>query len=227
MTAKVTYKGQSFDVRTRDMLAELDRRTPSIPVHFTQGSYSDGSLSAGTHSGGGAADISVHGLTLDQILTIIKIANEIGFEASWHRTHPEWIKGDHIHLIATGAPDLNEVAANQILAVRAGFNGLGHLGHGGPDRHLKLRIKGRTWEKYKAIQKAKTMAAVGVTAAAVAFAAVTVSPTPAPVPTKPVVVAPAPVKKPVIVPTGACSVKVIKGKPKWSGSCTITIKKGK
>lgn len=222
MTVKVEYKGETFDARTRDMLKELDARTPDIPIHFTQGSYSDGSLSAGTHSGGGAVDISVHGLTLDQILTIIKIANEIGFEASWHRTRPEWTKGDHIHMLATGAPDLGDVAKNQIEAVRDGFNGLGHLGESGPDRHRKLRIKGRTWEKYQAIKKAKTAAALTAAAAAVATA-VTTSPTSLPE-SKPV-----PVVKvaPVLTPSGDCGIRVTKGKASFRGTCYIKIEKGK
>lgn len=225
MTVKVNYKGETFDARTRDMLRELDRRTPEISIHLTQGSYSDGSLSAGTHSGGGAVDISVRGMTLAQILTIIKIANEIGFEASWHRTFPEWTKGDHIHMIATGAPDLGEVARNQIEAVRDGFNGLGHLGHGGPDRHTKLRIKGRTWEKYQTTQKAKTRAAVATAAAATALAVATSANAPAPKP------APAPVvkvqKPTVVVPSGSCSIKVTKGKASFRGTCVVTIKRGK
>lgn len=196
VTKKVTWRGVTLDARTADMMNELDKLVGKIPLHPTQGSYHDGPLSAGTHNGGGAIDLSIHGLTHDNILTVIKYANQIGFEASWWRTFPEWTQGDHIHMIATGAPDLNVVAANQITAVRAGFNGLGHLGRGGPDRHKKLRTKGRTWEKYKALQKTKGRAAgTAATAAAVASTVLATQPVTAPPAPKPAIVHP--VKSPV------------------------------
>lgn len=72
--------------------------------------------------------------------------------------------------------------------------------------------------KPKVASKAAVVVAAAGTAVAVATSAhAPVAPKPAPV-----------VKvKTVVVPSGACTIKVVKGKPHFSGTCVITVKKGK
>lgn len=153
--AKVEWRDETFDARTADMLAEADVLVgPDIPVHPTQGSYSDGSQSANTHKGGGAVDLSVinpRRLSEAEILKIVRCLRLVGF-AAWYRTKPEWSGDPHIHAIAVGCPDLDPAAAAQVLDLKRGLNGLAnHL----PDRHKDMHLPVITWEQYKASKKAK------------------------------------------------------------------------
>lgn len=153
--SRVDWRGVTLDARTRDMMVEVDRLVGStVPIHPSQGSYSNGALSAGTHSGGGAIDISVHGLSEPQILAIVRAMRTVGFAAWWRRS-PEWSGAQHIHGIAVGCKDLNPIAAQQVVALRGGYNGLGHLGEGGRDRHASMNLPVTSWERYVAKRDAK------------------------------------------------------------------------
>lgn len=85
--------------------------------------------SAGTHSQGGAIDLLYQ--TTD---AHIKWAREMGAWASWRRTTAQGFSKVHSHIVLTGCPH-NSPARYQISAVRAGYNGLGTNGRGGPDTH--------------------------------------------------------------------------------------------
>ena len=130
------------------MLAEVDKLVgPDIPIRPTQGSYSNGSLSAGTHAGGGAVDLSVRNpraLTITEILVIVKAMRKVGF-AAWYRAKPEWSGDPHIHGIAVGCPDLDPAAAAQVLDLKHGLNGLASHGR---DRHADMKLPVITWEQY-------------------------------------------------------------------------------
>lgn len=119
--------------------AELQRRgalTGTLPLFQLIGSAA---ASSNTHSEGGAADIS--DLVGD---TDVEVARQMGADAAWPRTAAQGFT-PHIHLVLTGCPH-NGPARYQIDAVRAGFNGLGHLGRGAPDDGPRP-LSGRTWRE--------------------------------------------------------------------------------
>ncbi len=94
--------------------------------------------SAGTHAGG-AFDL---GQTTPDA---IRVARDMGADATWHRPTDWDGRGgvSHSHGVLTGCPH-NGPARYQIAAVRAGFNGLGAGGRGGPDDGPRP-LSGRTW----------------------------------------------------------------------------------
>ena len=53
----VLFHGHLVDPRTAEMLTEVEAIT-SDTLHVWQGSYSNGAKSGGTHTGGGAVDVS-------------------------------------------------------------------------------------------------------------------------------------------------------------------------
>ena len=145
--AKVKWRGHKFDAETAAMLRELDKLVgPHVPIRPTQGSYSTGvAASAGTHSGGGACDLSVQGLSTTQVQLVVFLARRIGF-AAWHRSPSEGPWGDHIHLINKTCPDLAPAAARQVAAYKAKRNG---LANDKPDKHRALDAPYEsTWDTY-------------------------------------------------------------------------------
>lgn len=97
--------------------------------------------SGGTHADGGAFDV---GQTQPEA---IAIARQMGADATWHRPY-NWDGAggmEHTHGVLRGCPH-NTPARYQIAAVDAGFNGLGHLGHGAPDDGPRP-LSGRTWRE--------------------------------------------------------------------------------
>ncbi len=113
---------------------------------ITQGSYHDnGSLSFGTHLGGGAVDLSVIKLPewvvlWDEIEPLIRALRAAGF-AAWLRGYGEVYEDSpiHIHAIAIGDAELSQAAIEQLSGPDGyfrGFNGLPGKqaldAHGGP-----------------------------------------------------------------------------------------------
>lgn len=143
--AHVTWRGVTLDARTAAMMDEVAKRTKA-KITPVQGSYSNGSLSAGTHSGGGAIDIHVIGYSTADILDIVHVMREVGFAAWWRRL-PEWTSAQHVHAIAVGCPDLTKAAAAQVTSLRNGRNG---LANNLPDRHADMKLPVITWETYLA-----------------------------------------------------------------------------
>ncbi|GHG09683.1 transglycosylase SLT domain-containing protein [Streptomyces hydrogenans] len=86
-----------------------------------QGEYSDGALSAGTHSGAGVVDLPYSEATLQALL-----AN--GF-AAWARVGGSWAGNEHIHAVQIGNPGLSPQAAWQVQDFLAGGSGLGIPGN--------------------------------------------------------------------------------------------------
>jgi len=115
--SKVTFHGKTTDYRTAVMARLVERR---LGVQFVcwQGSYSDGSLSAGTHTGGGALDLNVPG----DPATIVRVLRKQGF-AAWYRG-PDSGFDPHIHAIDIGNRKLSPGAASQVVKYRAGGDGL-------------------------------------------------------------------------------------------------------
>lgn len=147
--AKVTWRGHRFDEQTRDMLRELDKLVgPYVQIRPTQGSYSSSvSASAGTHSGGGAVDLSVQKLTADQVDLVVFLARRVGF-AAWHRAASEGPWVDHIHMINKTCKDLSPSAKNQVKAYKDKRSG---LASNKADKHKNLGAPYEsTWASYLA-----------------------------------------------------------------------------
>lgn len=98
--------------------------------------------SGDTHTDGGAFDLLDLPGDVD-----LRIARSMGADATWSR--PLGWDGRngmaHVHGVLTGCPH-NGPAAYQIDAVRAGYNGLGHLGRGARDTGPRP-LSGRTWQQ--------------------------------------------------------------------------------
>lgn len=102
-----------------------------------QGSYSNATASAGTHSGGGALDLRAP-LYGDTALLIMR---RRGLWA-WHRTTAQGFDLDHAHAIAIGCPHLSPAAKQQETAARNHRNG---LANGGPDDGPAVPVQ--TWQQ--------------------------------------------------------------------------------
>lgn len=106
--------------------------------------------SALTHSKGGASDIYPLG-TIEQVDGddgFVWLCRQMGADATWHR--PAGWDGpgsvEHVHSVLTGCPHCAYTAGYQTTAVRAGYDGLGHLGEGGHDTGPRP-LSGRTWQQ--------------------------------------------------------------------------------
>lgn len=109
--------------------------------------------SAGTHAGGGAFDLA------QTSPEAIKVARQMGADATWHRRKSQGFTVDHAHGVLRGCPH-NAPARYQITAVDLGYNGLGPAGRGGRDdgpRPLSKRTwsQGIAWAKTQATPKPK------------------------------------------------------------------------
>lgn len=126
---KVQVNGQWLSERALALILDAARAAgiPADLVKVIQGSWSNGSKSAGTHSGGGAADLSVAKLTREQQIAFIYQLRR-RHVAAWLRT-PEFgwtakMGGPHIHLIVRDEPFLSWGAKAQVLAYKLKRNGL-------------------------------------------------------------------------------------------------------
>ena len=135
---RVEVNGSTINQRTLAMLAhaqelyggELDLAGSAI----TQGSYSNTvSASFGTHSGGGAVDLSVlregtYTVLWDDIEPLLRDLRASGF-AAWLREYGE-LHADspiHIHAIAIGDQELSPAAAEQLTGESGYFRGFSGL----------------------------------------------------------------------------------------------------
>lgn len=130
MVTLVKVDGQRVTPRMRALLAAA-RAAAGIPADrakVVQGSYSGGvSASAGTHDGGGAADLSVAGLTTAQQLALVtELRRRNG--CAWLRSPaygwPARLGGAHIHVIVRDEPELSAGARAQVAAYDKKLNGL-------------------------------------------------------------------------------------------------------
>lgn len=124
------------------------QRLYGAPVRITQGSYSHGvRASAGTHDGGGVLDLSVRGLSRSNINRLVRSCRRVGLWA-WYRDASSGFS-PHIHCVRVGCKDLAPIARQQIVAARKGYNGLGHLGMGGRDRHRGMHLPVISYRYYR------------------------------------------------------------------------------
>ncbi|MFU8827569.1 MAG: hypothetical protein ACNA70_08775 [Brevefilum sp.] len=147
---RITINGRVLNLRTYEMLqyaaslygGEIDITGDAI----TQGSYTAAvEASFGTHSGGGAVDLSVmfpgtytiHEADIEPLIRALRLA---GF-AAWYRDFDELYDGSpvHIHAIAIGDQELSWAARQQLTGLHGYFqgnNGLPTMGNTpAPDLH--------------------------------------------------------------------------------------------
>lgn len=147
--ARVVWRNKVFDTQTVAMLQEAERIS-GIRIVPTQGSYNTSiGASAGTHSGPGAFDASVRGLTRTQQDRLTSALRKVGF-ASWLRLPADGLS-PHIHGIANGMSGLPGVAYRQTVSYKNKRNG---LANNGPDRQAYLGVPYRTWADYKRLKAA-------------------------------------------------------------------------
>jgi hypothetical protein len=143
--------GQRINQRTLAMLAHAQTiyngEVELTGSAITQGSYSDAvSASFGTHSGGGAVDISVmrpgtYTVLWEDIDPLLHALRVAGF-AAWLREYGELYADSpiHIHAIAIGDHELSEAAEEQLTGEAGYFRGFSGLpvamyGPPAPDRY--------------------------------------------------------------------------------------------
>lgn len=123
-----TWRGHTFDNRTISALEWAEKRYLARgknrqPFRIGQGSYSNGSLSAGTH-GGGAVDIMFGGVGPKQRKAIVKWLKRAGF-AAWAREGRQWgTNNDHAHGILRGHKTASAAARQQVQSYDAHRDGL-------------------------------------------------------------------------------------------------------
>lgn len=103
MTAqsRVAWRGVTLTARMRDALRwaeqRVQRRHPGVTIVPTQGSWSNGSLSGGTHSGAGAVDLRTRHLTTAQRVATVRALKDAGL-AAWYRDQGDGF-APHIHAL--------------------------------------------------------------------------------------------------------------------------------
>lgn len=128
---KVTWRGHTFDNRTLSAIKWAEKGYLHVAPkrrsawRIGQGSYSNGSLSAGTHSRGAAVDVMFAGLNKKQQRGVVKWLKKAGF-AAWARTGPGWEGNEHAHAILRGHRKafITPQAASQVVDYENRRNGL-------------------------------------------------------------------------------------------------------
>lgn len=123
-TTRSTWRGVTLNARTIAMLEWAEARIGIVLVP-SQGSYNAGGVgaSAGTHDGGGAVDLKIGKYSADQIDKVVAALRQAGF-AAWHRENLPGVWGPHIHAVALGDAQLSPAAKQQVVAYKAGRDGL-------------------------------------------------------------------------------------------------------
>lgn len=128
--ARRTFRGVTLENRTISALKWAEERyldgapRKRQPWRLGQGSFSQGSLSAGTHAGGGTFDVMFAGLNAKQRKATVKWLKKAGF-AVWAREGAVWgTNNDHAHAVLMGHRTLSKEAKEQADSYRAHRDGL-------------------------------------------------------------------------------------------------------
>ena len=144
---KVQFRGVTLDNRTLSALKWAEARYAKAaplkrrPFRLGQGSYSDGSMSAGTHSLGGAVDIMFAGVSARQRKGIVKWLRRAGF-AAWAREGAVWGangSNDHCHAVLLGHKTASPSAKAQMASYKAHRDGLAYNGYDNTPRPKRPR----------------------------------------------------------------------------------------
>lgn len=129
-TAKVKFRGAIFDRRMACALRVLEEKL-GYELTVLQGCYSDDvTASAGTHSGGGAVDLTAYDWRRK-----VKLGREVGI-ALYRRPTIPGLWNEHVHGTLLGDPECSDAAKAQNQEYKAGGDGL--VGDA-PDPHPALR----------------------------------------------------------------------------------------
>ena len=117
---RITKNGHTLSRRVWAIIdqAKKDAGIPKEKAYVLQGSWAKGSLSAGTHTGGGAADLSVRGLTEKEALALVFELRRwygIAYLRSPKFGWPSRLGGSHIHVIFADEPGLSYGAKRQVI----------------------------------------------------------------------------------------------------------------
>lgn len=125
----VWWRGVKITARMRAMLrwaeAEFQKKYPGVSIIATQGSWSNGSLSGGTHSGAGAVDLRSWHYTDAQRNYLLRCLKRAGF-AVWFRPY-NWDGnegGEHLHALDKVKTGMDSGARWQVDQYKAGRSGL-------------------------------------------------------------------------------------------------------
>ena len=124
---KVWWRGVRLTARHRNALrwaeAKLQKKFPGVSIIPTQGSWSSGSLSAGTHGGAGAVDLRTWHLMTEQRVYLVRCLKDSG-QAAWYRTEAQGFD-PHVHSLDIGGQiGMDTLAKVQIKAFDAKRDGL-------------------------------------------------------------------------------------------------------
>lgn len=142
---RVERNGRRITRQHRILLDESLRAVGIDPAKavVTQGSWSMGSLSGGTHGGSGALDLRVWNLPPGKLVPLVVEMRRRGAGATWLRSSEfGWTTGDHIHsLVGCGDagddPFLSASAQRQVQLWVKGRNG---LANNAPDPHARPKV---------------------------------------------------------------------------------------
>lgn len=133
--SRTVWRGYTFDHRTVSALrwAEehyLRQDKTRKPWRIGQGSYSTRvDASAGTHDGGGVADIMFAGVSAKDRHATVRWLRRAGF-AAWAREGAAWgANNDHCHAVLLGHRTASPAAKAQMASYRAHRDGLAYNGY--------------------------------------------------------------------------------------------------
>lgn len=124
---RVWWRGVQLTARHRNALRwaekKMQRKYPGVSIIPTQGSWSNGSLSGGTHSAGGAVDLRTWHMTRDQRVYLVRALKDAGM-AAWYRDQSQGFD-PHIHALDIGGQTgMDSGARSQIRSYDAKRDGL-------------------------------------------------------------------------------------------------------
>ena len=110
---RISYRGVTLSRRTAAAFAFAEKKAGlKGKVIITQGSWSNASASAGTHTGAGALDCSVPNLTEEQRKGLVLALKSSGF-AAWYRKPIPGLWPAHIHALDISSYDHGMAAGAQ------------------------------------------------------------------------------------------------------------------
>lgn len=133
---KRTWRGVTLENRSISSLEWAEKHWRAKKGHGkrivpVQGSFSNAVKASGaTHAGGGAVDISVNGLSLQERRSLVRWLRRSGW-AAWYRPPVRNLWGAHIHAILLGNKTASAAAKWQMSEYLADRNGLTNAA---PDR---------------------------------------------------------------------------------------------
>ena len=126
---RVDWRGVKITARQREALRAAERRLQKkfkgVVLMPSQGSWHDGALSGGTHTGAGAVDLRVQHMSVEQIVFAMRCIKDVG-QAAWLRPY-NWDGnggGAHIHLLDRVTRGMAASAKWQVAQNDAGRSGL-------------------------------------------------------------------------------------------------------